>query len=354
MIRISVVRVCFAMAAASLGATGAFAQTGPVLRVNAAEIQFNGRVQTQFNTSTAERVPASELILRRVRLEVTVRANRWVSGKVAPDFAGDRVSVKDAYLKLDLSPGFQLLSGKAYRPFSLIEQTSSTRILPIERGLAIRGLDAEDEYEIVHDLGYADRDIGVQVMGAPTGAPLGLSYAAGIFAGPLHRRTGSDATYQYVARATARPLDGVTLGAAWSNRAYADSAAGGRFDIQRGNAFEVDAEIGTYAPGFHAVGELAFGDYDRFDDSHFLGGQAWLAYRTGTVGSAISAVEPLVRASLSSIDAPGMDRGGTLLTPGVNVYFGGLNRMMANYDVWLPAGGGGAHRSFKAQFQMAF
>lgn len=335
------------------GVTAAAAQTTPVLRVNAAEIQFNGRVQTQFNTSTVDDVPESELVLRRVRLEVTVRANPFVSGKLSSDFAGDRVSVKDAYLKLELDPAFQLLMGKAYRPFSLIEQTSSTRILPIERGLSIRGLDAEDEFEIVHDLGYSDRDIGVQLLGAPAGAPLGLGYAAGIFAGPLAGRTGNDQTYQYVARATVRPIAGLVVGGAWNNRAFADSVAGG-FAIERGNAFEVDAELGTYAPGLHLLGELAFGDYDPFADSDFMGASGWLGYRSGPLGPALAGIEPLLRASYSTIDGPAEERGGTLLTPGVNFYLGGLNRVMANYDIWMPTGDGRTERSFKAQFQLAF
>jgi hypothetical protein len=347
-------RVTLMAAAASLLATGAVAQTAPVLRVNAAEIQIGGRVPTQFNTTDAEGEPESEIILRRVRLEATVRVNRVVSGKVQPDFAGDRVSLKDAYLKLDFFPSFQMLAGKAFRPFGLIEPTSSVRILPIERGVLIRGVDAADQHVIVTELGYGERDIGLQVMGAPAGAPLGLSYAAGVFAGPLARRTGDESTYQYVARATATPLRGLAIGAAWSNRAFAETLDGGGFDLERGNAFEVDAEIGGYAPGFHAVGELSLGDYDRFDDSDFLGGQAWVAYRTGPVGDALSAVEPLFRASASAIDGPDEARGGTLLTPGINVYLGGLNRLMANYDVWLPEGDGPTRRSFKAQFQLAF
>ena len=338
----------------ALGATTAsFAQTGPVLRVNAAEITFNGRVQTQFGTTDVPGEPSSELFLRRVRLEVTVRANRFVSGKLAPDFAGERVTMKDAYLKMDFHPALQLLAGKAYRPFSLIEQTSSVRILPIERGVVIRGLGALDEYGIVHLLGYADRDVGLQVMGAPAGAPLGLGYAAGVFSGPLSLLTGGQATYQYVARATARPLDGVTVGAAWSNRAFADSLGAGA-DLERGNAFEADVEIGTYAPGFHALGEVSLGDFDPHEDSDFVGAQGWLAYRTGALSEAVSAVEPVFRASWSTIDGPAEERAGTLLTPGFNVYLGGLNRVMANLDVWMPNGSAPTRKSFKAQFQLAF
>jgi hypothetical protein len=334
--------------------TRAAAQQGPVLKLNGAEIQIAGRVQTQFNTSPVDSVPSSEMILRRVRLEATIRVNKVVSGKVQPDFAGDRVALKDAYLKLDFSPAFQLLTGKAYRPFSLLEQTSSTRILPIERGVAIRGLEAADELEIVHSLGYSDRDIGLQVMGAPTRAPLGLSYAAAVLAGPITHRTGHKETYQYSARATVRPVKSATVGASWSNRAFARGTTATGFDIQRGNAYEIDTEIGTYAPGFHLLGELTHGDYNALDNSTFTGEHVWLAYRTKAVSPAVTALEPILRASNSTISGADKERGGTLLTPGFNVYFSPLNRVMVNYDVWFPEAGGGSQRSFKAQFQLAF
>lgn len=342
-----------------VGAIAAFAAPGsaqtpaPTLRVNAMEIQVGGRVQTQFNTTSVDGEPESEMLLRRVRLEVTVRANRLVSGKLAPDFAGDRVSMKDAYLKLDFTPGVQFLAGKAYRPFSLLEQTSSTRTLPIERGLAIRGLDDLDVYELVHDLQYSDRDVGLQVMGAPRGAPLGLSYAAGVFSGPLARQTGDQATYQYAARATVRPLAGAAVGASWSNRAFRNAVPGG-IDIERGNAFEVDAELGTYAPGWHLLVEASAGDYDPFAGSDFAGASAWLAYRTRPLSADVSAVEPVFRTSYATIDGLPNDMGGALFTPGINVYLGGLNRLMLNYDIWRPRGGGGTESSLKTQFQVAF
>ena len=338
--------------AAALAAGPAGAQT-PVLRTNAAEIQIGGRVHTQFNTTSVEGEPDGEFLLRRARLEATVRINPVVSGRLQTEFGGDRLSVKDAYLKLDLHPAFQVLAGRAYRPFSLLEQTSSTRILPIERGLAIRGLSDRDQYEVVHDLAYADRDVGLQVMGAPAGAPVGLSYAAGVFAGPLAGRTGEEDTYQYAARATVRPLTGVTLGGAWSSRAFAEEVGPERFDIERGNAYELDVEMGSFAPGLHLMGELSFGDYDPFTDREFLGAQGWLAWRSGAVDELLSAVEPIFRASYSTIDGVGGDEGGTLLTPGVNLYFGGLNRVMFNYDFWSPLTGD-AQGSFKTMFALAF
>jgi hypothetical protein len=341
------------MVAVSLAAQGAAAQQAtPVVRVNAAELTIGGRVQTQFNTTSVDDLPQSEMIIRRVRLEASVRVNPVVSGRVQPEFAGDRVAMRDAYVKFDFTPGFQMLAGKAFRPFSLLAQTSSTRILPVERGLTIRGVTGLDQHRILNELGYSDRDIGMQLMGSPRGAPLGFTYATGVFAGPLAGRLPNDDTYQYAARAAFRPLPNASVGAGWSNRAFARAAVGENVAIERGNAFEVDVEVGAFTPGFHLMAEASHGTFDPFTDSRFTGGQAWLAYRTSAMG-AVSALEPVVRVSHSALQGPNRNLGGTLLTPGVNVYLGGWNRIMFNYDHWRPQQGG-SQSSIKAQFQLAF
>ena len=333
---------------------------GPVLKVNAAEIEIGGRVQTQLNTTSVEGEQPSEVILRRVRLEARVKVNDVVSGKVQPDFAGDRVSLKDAYLRLAFAPAFEVLAGKAHRPFSTIEITSSTRQLPIERGAVIRGLSGPlDEFSLVNGLRYSDRDIGVQVLGKLAGAPLGLSYAAGVFRGPVHGQVGAQDSYQYAARLGLQPVPRLKLGAAWSSRHFAyETVEGEDPELERGNAFEVDAEWGAYAPGLHLLGEVAVGDYDPATGTEFTGAQGWLGYRTGALGSKVTGVEPIFRASYGAVDREenGVEEelGGTLFTPGINVYFGPLNRVMFNYDVWRPRGGGETESSFKAMFQVAF
>lgn len=329
---------------------------GPILRGGFRELELGGRVQTQLSTTTVDEEAASEIFLRRVRLEARVRINQLVSGRISPEFAGDRVSIKDAFLRLDLHPALGILAGKAYRPFGLLEQTSSTRILPIERGVAIRGLDGFDEYELVHDLQYSDRDIGIQLVGAPEGAPLGFSWAAGVFRGPLQGRIGEETSYQLAARATVAPLPDLRLGLGVSNRDFGQELGPERFATDRGTAYEVDLEYGAFDPGLHLLAELAVGDFDPFADRDFLGAQAWAGYRTRPWGR-ISTVEPIVRISYGTVDSEPAgtgDAGGTLVTPGVNVYFGGLNRLQLNYDLWRPNDDGAGEGSFKAQFQLAF
>src|SRR5690606_10301072 len=128
------------------------------------------------------------------------------------------------------------------------ENTSSKRILPIERGLRIRGLAASDEYAVLSGLGYSNRDIGLQVLGSPDKAPLGFTYAAGILRGPLHGEVGPQDSYQFAGRVTISPLADIRLGGGWSSRHFAadDSAEP---ELERGHAFELDLEYGSFDPG---------------------------------------------------------------------------------------------------------
>lgn len=347
-----------ALCALSASASAQQGTEGTVFRAGAAEVEIGGQVQMQFNTTTVDAEPTTEWLLRRVRLEAKVRINDLVSGKIQPDFAGNRVVIKDAYLLLTFAPGLEVLAGKAFRPFSVLEQTSSKRILPIERGLDIRGVDGLDEYALIHDLEYSDRQIGLQVQGAPRGAPLAFTYAAGVFQSPVQGRTGSENSQQFAARGTISPVAPLRLGFGWSRRdfALASPADATNPELRAGNAYEADLEYGSFAPGVHLLAETTWGDFDPFSGADFFGAQGWLAYRTPALSASIANLEPVLRVSYGDLrDEPSpSERGGTLITPGLNVYLGGLNRVMLNYDVWAPGRDRDTQGSFKAMFQLAF
>ena len=65
-------------------------------------------------------------------------------------------------------------------------------------------------------------------------------------------------------------------------------------------------------------------------------------------------VEPVFRLSVGDPDDGALTAAGTLLTPGMNLYLGPLNRIMLNLDLWLADGGAEDVRSFKAMFQLGF
>src|SRR5687768_9826858 len=111
--RIFAVTLALVLAAAAPAAGQGFTIATPD---SSARITFNGRVQTIFNTTSADGMPATETELRRVRLEATLQFGRVVGGKIQPEFAGSRVSLRDAYVRFNLDPAFQVWAGQAHRP----------------------------------------------------------------------------------------------------------------------------------------------------------------------------------------------------------------------------------------------
>lgn len=347
--------VTLALVTAAPAAGQGFTLTTPD---SSARITFNGRVQTIFNTTSVDDAPATETELRRVRLEATLQLNRVVDGKIQPEFAGSRVSLRDAYVRLNLDPAFQVWAGQAHRPFGVISPFSTVRFPTAEKGLRIRGVNGYEHFNLLSELGYSDRDVGIQVRGEPEGAPLGLSYAAGVFNGPARADAPEENSYQVVARVAARPVEWARVGVSFSRvdfAAVADDVLGA--EMREGAAWEADLELGSERGGPRAVIEVARGDSDPIGEAEFVSAAGFVAYRTGRQSSTIAALEPFVRVSHADPDVgddlPLLPTGGTLVTPGLNLWLGGLNRFGLFYDVWNPLTGETA-RSFKALFQLAF
>jgi hypothetical protein len=355
-------RILAVTSAALLLVTAPAAGQGFVIATpdSSAKITFGGRVQTIFNTTSVDDLPVAQTELRRVRLEANLQLGDLVHGKIQPEFAGSRVTLKDAYVRLNFDPALQLWAGQAHRPFGVISPASTTRILPIEKGLRIRGVqNAFDEYNLLLNLGYSDRDVGLQLRGEPKGAPLGLSYAAGFFNGPAATLAPEENTWQAVARVGVRPVSAVRLGVSWSRIDHVlEETTDEELLTREGQAWAADVELGSDRGGLHLVGEATYGDFNPFEEAKFFGAQGWLGYRTGRFSSRIAAVEPVLRVSYGDPDVDdeadlGPVRGGTLVTPGVNLWLGGLNRFALNWELWSPEDGERVH-SVKALFQLAF
>lgn len=310
------------------------------VRANAAEITLSGRVQAQLNTTSVDGLPPTEAILRRLRLGIDFRINDFISGRIHPELSSSQLSLGDAYGQLNFSPAAQLQVGRFQRPFGTIEEQSSLRILPIERGTRIRGVTDAELSGILSALRYGDRDTGIQLRGAPPGAPLGLSYNLALFAGPLQGTSGDQLTHQAIARLTVAPFDGFSIGAGVNHRQFIDPTEGG--DLDGGNAYVINAELGGPAPepGLHIVAEAATGDYNPVVGEAFKGVQAYTGYRIPG-GQRVMVIEPIFRVSYGSVDrvTDTAIRGGTLLTPGLNLYLGGLNRLDAQLRHLEPRSG---------------
>jgi len=366
------------------------------LESDAVKIELTGRFQTQlagsscsdFSTETpastpcTEDVPGLDLFIRRARFTLDVTFNDWISGRFQPDFAEiDDVELKDAWGLLNLQPGAehphaQIRIGHFKRPFDGFEITSSTQMLTIERDLDVPGVSGTtalslDELTTRNNL--SDRDVGVMVDGAtPDGR---FHYWVGAFNGRGPADNGDlDTEKQLIGRAqytlevAARPL-AVSAAAALTDIAF--TRADASIDARYFGAFELFADWGSFnaAEGPHVQAGVIFGkngleaedggtpDLEAGDPlASLFTWQAIGAWKID-VGESFffESIEPLLRVTMADPNTDLDEDTVWGLTPGVQIFFGGRNKVALNWDfVSFGADGVDSENSFKAQYQFHF
>jgi hypothetical protein len=329
-------------------------------------LRLSGRMHFQFNTTSVRAgdlaepgevasVAGTTFETRRVRMMVQVTIKDWITGYVEPDFGLARLTLKQVWMNFGFSDAFQVRIGQFKKPFSQIQLTSSLQTATIERSLRIRNLaeayenldDASgapaltrfrgdvvlgEEQEILDRFGYVGYDMGVAAHGK-----LGVfGYDVGAFngAGP---DTRDDTDGKAIAgRLTwTAPLETpLTLGAAASYSEIAATAA----HVADGTAWSLDLELGAFRrTGLHLLAEIARGD-NLATDHPFVAGQAIASWFVPRRNPRFDGLELVARASWGDPDRETDGDHGTLLSPGVNVYFDSKNRFMLNWDVFAPGG----------------
>ncbi len=163
-------RVALALAATLTLVADASAQNTVTPR--AASVRIGGRMNVQYATSSAGPYQ-DHFFFRRARLEADITVNDFLTARLQPEFGGFEAELRDAYVRLDFSPAFQVTMGQFKRPFDLFELSSSVDLSLIERDARVGGANACSGVggicsysRLTEKLGYADRDIGVRVSGA--------------------------------------------------------------------------------------------------------------------------------------------------------------------------------------------
>jgi hypothetical protein len=111
------------------------------------------------------------------------------------------------------------------------------------------------------------------------------------------------------------------------------------------------SDPGQSGPGLYAEGVFGRGVGTGTD---IAGGQV-MAWLHRTMSGRFTGVEPLVRASYGDPDVDLDDDGGLLLSAGINLYMGGRNRLMLNWDVYSAQDERiGTEGALRAQAQVRF
>jgi hypothetical protein len=339
-----------AAAALTCMTSPALGQVEPVdLFSSALRIRLSGRLHMQWNWTSVDSIHGTDFVFRRSRLTFDITSTFKVNLRWMIDFTEfNEVGVRDAYANVALSDGFRLTLGQFKRPFDAFQIASSNRLAVIEREGLVRGVsdclvieDLCTYSRLLVDLQYADRDIGVLVDGSFGGGK--WEYRASVTNGTGLNTSDENGQKSYSGRITYRLRDNVRLGTSAALHDYPNDSTG---NDEYAPAVNFDVEVGSYEGRYHVFAAVAWGgfwsnldvagDPSKFLTVHVLGS----IRRPVTIGGQQMFLEPMGRVSWADPALNDPDGGGWLLTPGVSLFFRGLNRLAVNSDIWVPRQGG--------------
>jgi hypothetical protein len=384
------------LAAASISALPALAQA------QVANVRVSGRAQVQYRASSGDstaQFPGTGVQngfeVRRLRIQTDVRFGDNMLLAIQPSFEMGSLRMRDAYLRVGLTPQVGVTLGQEKSPFQRYELSSSNNLPSIERGVRILGLSGREGLnDLLVNNGYGSQDLGAFVDYAAPGNKATLKL--GVSNGSRESATDVNNAKSFFGRATAtlmanaddQPVLQVGASFASRDRAVCNAAANGGTGCTtqiayfadsslNTTAFGVDLEWGGFRPGFHAIADFATGDNVRFRinsgrnaanvrnsaDSNvvtFMGVHAVGAYRIATTGPdtrLIKIIEPALRVDYLDPNTDASDDEGLLVTPVLNVYFGTTVVLRAGVDLYSYKDAGGESRSareFKVSWQANF
>jgi hypothetical protein len=364
-----------AMSTAVLGpAAPAWSQTPPI------RVELHGRMHYQWNTTSVDpdettsglAIAPSTFEHRRVRLSAEVRVSDWIRGRIEPEMSmGGSIRLRNAWVALALTDAVTIRAGQFKKPFNLLYLTSGSDVPVIERTARIRGLENAlvrsapegtlqtfrgelmigEEHALLENHRYTAYDMGLAVEGRYRG--LGLN--AGVFNGNGPDVRDENAGVSAAAWLTWSTDPGLpaTLGGGWSRRVV-NWPLPVSLETRTGNAFVADVELGGYRRGVWLMAEAVMGDNMQTEE-RLRGAHAMLTWYRPTGRPRVEGVEPAVRVSWGDPDDTVEGDDGVLLTPGLNLYFAGRNRLMLNWDVYMPRGEGmRTQNAVRAQINLEF
>ncbi|HXV86583.1 MAG TPA: porin, partial [Gemmatimonadales bacterium] len=369
----------------------------PVARAQAPVIRMNGRAQVQYRASWGGASPSYNTAavnngfeIRRLRIQADVQLDENIFLVIQPSLEMASLRMRDAYVRVSLSPAVGVTLGQEKAPFYRYEFNSSNNLPSIERGLRMYGLAGREGLnDLVVNNGYAAQDLGafvdlsawekrlffkVGVVNGSRESSLDVNNAKSFFgrvALTARVNGAGQSALQFGASVAARDR-AVCAVCAGTVTYFPDSS-------KMTTALGLDLEIGGHRPGFHLIADAVQGDnvplatrvnsgrntgnLPNTADSNvvtFRGVSLIGAYRLVTAGSArrvIRMVEPALRLDWADPNSSAPNDAGVLVTPAASLYFGPTTILRVGLDLYrygsLP---GLAHvaREFKVSWQANF
>ena len=363
-----------------------------VAAAQAPNIAVQGRIQLQYRYSSGDssanysKTGVNNLFeIRRLRIQTNVRFGDNISLVIQPSFEMASLRMRDAFLRVGLTPNLALVAGQEKSPFQRYELNSSNNLLSIERGLRVLKLSGKEALnDILVQNGYASHDIGAFLEAETKDHRFFVK--GGIQQGSRESAVDVNNAKSFFARATGTAIlnkdnqPQLQVGASFGSRdrAICSNCPAGPLPAtpayypdssKRTSAFGLDAEWGGFRPGLHVIADFATGDnvpvsggfrvnsgrntanlrnsadsnIVTFRGLHLIG-----AYRILTTGSdtrLIKIVEPAVRFDYTDPNTSVSNDQGILITPVLNLYFANSVELRAGMDLYFYKDATGASQS---------
>ncbi|GAB4342616.1 MAG: hypothetical protein Kow0037_30160 [Calditrichia bacterium] len=328
------------------------------------QVTFTGRLHAQAQSSNVEAAESMNktFSIRRARLTASWKnLNGTLKAKVQYDLAEGGAKLKDGFVEVVTGSALAFKIGQFKKPFSLWEQTSTTKLMVIERGNKVLGSSWKGSNDIIIKDGlYAGRDIGFMVHGKSNK----LTYYLGVFNGNgYHKKTDSDNGKLVGGRLVFQAAKDLAIGASFSNRRVSEynsfvdttkNGTGANFQ-----AFEADVEYGiknkVSKSGPWVQAEYVFGSNPHYsDEAKFMGLILSGSYnfKMKKEDGLIYSVRPVVRVDYNQRNTDDDDTKVMMITPGVDFFFDEYNRIQINMEIVKPQmSGADTEIGFRVQFQ---
>jgi len=349
-----------------------------VARAQAPTIQVQGRIQVQYRLSSGDssgnynpNQVSNIFEVRRLRIQTNVRFGDNINLVIQPSFEMAALRMRDAYVRVGLSPRIGVTVGQEKSPFQRYELNSSNNLLSIERGLRILRLAGREGLnDLLSANGYVSHDLGAFVD--YVGPDSKITVKAGVQQGSRESSTDVNNAKSFFGRVTATAITNadnqpvLQLGASFASRDRAicqTLAAPGSATCtayfadssKQTTAFGLDAEWGGFRPGFHVFADFATGDNvaianrkatgrntGNLDSAStpiatFMGLSLIGAYRINTTGPdtrLIKIFEPALRIDYLDPNTDTDNDQGLLITPVFNIYFANSVVLRAGFDFY--------------------
>lgn len=310
-------------------------------------------LQLQYASDESKGIPngtgSSTLFIRRAELYAKGSLQENLSYEFVYDLSASTDPVRDAFVDLKMIPMVDIRLGQFRIPFGIETQTSSKKLLFIDRMLITNPDNEQTSSKGLTSVksGFVqERDLGLRLSGRPMTEPIGIDYAIAVINGSDKNTTDKNDKKEIVGRLGISLMKGLTIGGSGYFGKSPEKDTTGAFtgeNIQR-NRMGADLEFRPMEP------LLVRTEYISGKDNtvKFNGYYALIAYRLPIN------VEPVARYEHLDPDTGKSNNGITRTTLGVNYYLVGYTKVQVNYEIRDDKANSKVDNMALAQIQISF